>query len=88
VAAGVHLAEAVALLLLPMPAAMITYALLTFQWRKHSFNSFSASRAARVDDRLGPLLLVAAFVLCMLGVVVANVIDLEILLRAAARGAR
>jgi hypothetical protein len=79
----VGITEAIALLLLPLPALMITYALATFQWRKRGVVSFSASRAARVDDRLGPLLLVAAFVLCLLGVVVANLVDLRILWRAA-----
>ncbi len=82
---AVGITEVVALLLLPMPALMIGYALATFQWRKRGVLSFSASRAARVDDRLGPLLLVAAFVLCLLGVVAANLVDLHILWRAAHR---
>jgi hypothetical protein len=82
-----HIAATIAMVLLPLPPLMAGYALLTFQWRKAQLASFQVSRAARVDDRLGPLLLCGAFVLCMVGVVVANLVDLKVLWRSAHRHA-
>lgn len=82
-AAGLHVAEASALLLLPASCVLVGYGLRAYVWRAARLQSM---RHRRVDDAAGPIAMLAVVVLAFAGVLALHAADLIALLRAARGG--
>eukprot|EP00878_Enallax_costatus_P025594 GHUV01027398.1.p2 GENE.GHUV01027398.1~~GHUV01027398.1.p2 ORF type:complete len:122 (+),score=32.25 GHUV01027398.1:537-902(+) len=75
---ALHVAEIISLLLLPSSCVMVGYSIRVYIWRGKRLHSM---RYKRIDDQVGPLLMMLVFITAMVAILLVNVADLYLLLK-------